>query len=61
MQQPCHQVLSGWQEGQLDSHSSLLGLNTELLVTEQGLCIGNKVPSALSHPCNHTVPTTVAE
>jgi hypothetical protein len=41
-------------------NSSLPGLNTELLVTEQRLYIGNKVPPAYSHLCNHTVTPTVA-
>ena len=41
-------------------NSCLPGLNTELLVTGQGLCIGNKVPPAYSHLCNHTVTPTVA-
>jgi hypothetical protein len=41
-------------------NSSLPGLNTELLVTEQGLCIGSKVPVAFFHLCNCTVTPTVS-
>ena len=46
--------------GLLVLNSSCPRLNTELLVTGQGLCIGNKVPSAYSHLYNHIVPPTVA-
>lgn len=39
-------------------NSSLPGLNKELLVTRQGLCIGNKISPTDSHLCHCTVTRT---
>lgn len=61
MQQSCHQVPRGWQEGQLKIPlSPIPGLNTELWVSGQGFFTGNKVPVAYSHLYKGTVTPTVA-
>lgn len=46
--------------GQQVLNSCLPRLNTEVVVTRQGLCIGSKVPSASSHLCSCTVTPMVA-
>ena len=54
------QWLAGRPNGLPVLNSSHPRLNTQLLVTRQGLCIRNEVPPAYSHLCNHTVTPTVA-